>query len=108
MLWKPSATSQAEQATAWVRVHPSIFQEAWKALASQSGDDVRMRDLRSELESFELIGPSSGSAILRSLPFSPSEPVENSQSISSVLSRDVAEIPDNLVLSFNAIDPRLS
>lgn len=67
-----------------------------------------MKDLRAELESFELMGPLAGNAILRSLPFSPSESEENRQAIIGTLSGDAAEVPDGLMLSFNAVDPRLS
>lgn len=77
-------------------------------LASLCGDQIRMRDLRSELESFELIGPSSGSAILRSLPFSPSEPDDNRQAVLNTLTADPAEVPDGLVFSYTGVDPRLS
>lgn len=102
LLWLPS---QSARATVWVRVHPSIFQETWAALACPL---VQRRDLRTELESFDIMGPLSGSTILRSLPFSSSESEENRQAIISALTGDAAAVPNGLTLSFTAVDPRLS
>lgn len=109
LFWQPSSgSSSTGQVAVWVRVHPSIFQETWRVLDSQAGDHIRMRDLRPELESFDLMGPLSGGVILRSLPFSTSESQGHRRAIVNTLTADAAAIPDGLTCSFAAVDPRLS
>ncbi len=70
----------------WFRLHPSIFQEAWDALkavikrlllfatneAGRSaqldyGDALHMRDLRGEVNAFEIMGPLAGNVVRRVL-----------------------------------------
>lgn len=44
----------------WIRVHPSIFDEAYTALKREG-----IRDLRGEIDSFELMGPTAGEVLQR-------------------------------------------
>lgn len=48
----------------WIRIHPSIFDEAFAAVRAAVGI---VRDLRGELDSFELVGPMSGDILSRVL-----------------------------------------
>lgn len=48
----------------WIRIHSSIFDEAYKAIRLACGI---VRDLRGELDSFELVGPMSGDVLSRVL-----------------------------------------
>jgi ribonuclease P/MRP protein subunit POP1 len=47
----------------WIRIHPSIFEEAFAAIRSVGV----VRDLRGELDSFELVGPMSADVLSRVL-----------------------------------------
>ena len=83
ILWQPDEGMNGER-TLWIRIHPSIFQESWdtlksvfKLLSLVSPDDagpsnevalestIRMRDLRGEVDAFEIMGPLAGSVLRR-------------------------------------------
>ena len=70
ILWSPEIGSNP---TVWIRIHPSIFTEAYGALKSAIGQHVgssigvQMRDLREDIGSFELIGPQGGKLLRRVL-----------------------------------------
>jgi ribonuclease P/MRP protein subunit POP1 len=79
----------------WIRLHPSIFSEVWDALklatrfqldaseqpsgpsSAVSGPgpfgDLQIRDLRGELDGFEITGPLAGKALRRVLRLCRSE-----------------------------------
>lgn len=48
----------------WIRIHPSIFDEASAAIKAAVGV---VRDLRGELDNFELVGPMSEEVLSRVL-----------------------------------------
>jgi len=86
ILWEPH-TGHNERRI-WLRLHPSIFEEAWDALkaastiissatsneASSSCHDqpdmvsaFQMRDLREDIDAFEILGPKAGLVLRRVL-----------------------------------------
>ena len=86
LLWRPIDPSEShEPRQMWLRIHPSIFEETWQAIKtaisqlvldrrSQPGPSsmcdevaIQMRDLRSEVEAFEIMGPRAGLVLRRVL-----------------------------------------
>lgn len=84
VIWQPWAICDgrpvSDDRKIWLRVHPSIFTESWTVLKfaiSSLGDSdhagpsevskhgICMRDLRQELEAFEITGPKAGKALKR-------------------------------------------
>lgn len=109
LLWhRPAKPAETNAIKLWIRVHPSFFEEAWSIIQTLSSDRCQLRDLRFDLESFDITGPLSGVAILRALSISASEPEESRRLVVKTLACDPAEIPDSLIASFNAVDPRLA
>lgn len=92
ILWQPSSGPDPGRRV-WIRLHPSIFSEVWDVLklatrlqvdtseqssGSSSTDPVpfgglQIRDLRSELDGFEITGPLAGKALRRVLRLCRSE-----------------------------------
>lgn len=85
ILWQPDEEMNGDR-TLWIRIHPSIFQECWDALKSVlkrcstvPPDDagpsnqlalesaIHMRDLRGEVDAFEIMGPLAGRVLRRVL-----------------------------------------
>lgn len=68
----------------WLRLHPSIHDAVWSELKLAVVRDgtveaLQVRDLRGELDSFELTGPRSGQVLARVLRVVRSENAETKQ-----------------------------
>ena len=87
IIWQTS-NEPKEERTLWIRIHPSIFQDAWDVLkdaqrrisayASKEagpsnqgmelvGGPMQMRDLRADVDAFEIMGPRAGAVLRRVL-----------------------------------------
>ena len=55
----------SESGRVWLRLHPSIYQEVWDAIAELRHQEIVVFDVRDELGSFELVGPESGKLLRR-------------------------------------------
>lgn len=88
ILWQPLTQDKNPHNDAlriWIRVHPSIFDQVFSTLKAVSGNilaeenlskrvqALQLRDLRGELESFEIMGPKSGEVLRRVLRLCKSE-----------------------------------
>jgi ribonuclease P/MRP protein subunit POP1 len=81
ILWKPQSEEEGDK-TIWLRIHPSIFADVFANIASTlllpefqqhaSSSSVpnpvlQLRDLRTEINSFEITGPRAGRVLKRIL-----------------------------------------
>jgi ribonuclease P/MRP protein subunit POP1 len=72
LLWQPTSeapttSTSGLRRTVWLRLHPAIFEEAYSAVKASianhvlqratAEDIVQMRDLRGEINAFEIMGP---------------------------------------------------
>ncbi|KAH7418080.1 ribonucleases P/MRP protein subunit POP1-domain-containing protein [Cadophora sp. MPI-SDFR-AT-0126] len=119
VLWCPpqSATASDEpakrkpaQRRIFIRVHPAAFLEIWTEilrLSKLQRPIVHIEDLRFELGSIEILGPSSTEALLSILhPSDESE--EHAGAFQALLGiTNPGSLPSNSVLSFSVIDPRI-
>jgi ribonuclease P/MRP protein subunit POP1 len=140
ILWRSSESETVSRRTLWLRLHPSIFQETWEALEldiksrlaaiAQAGSstssrmvNLQIRDLRGEVDGFEITGPMAGQVLRRVLRLCKSEASEKHmvkhihprwivahagqffEALGSAQSS--AEFPDGLVAGVKAYDPRL-
>jgi ribonuclease P/MRP protein subunit POP1 len=75
VLWRPRKDADSAERQVWLRFHPAMFDEVWRALngavqvvKSQSDDPMelgvkstlKIEDLRGEINSFEIMGPKAG------------------------------------------------
>ncbi|KAL2069084.1 hypothetical protein VTL71DRAFT_15422 [Oculimacula yallundae] len=98
------------QAQIFVRVHPSAFLEVWNdflRLSKLQRPIVQIEDLRFEIGSIEVTGPSSTEALLSVLfPYDESE--EHGRTFRSLAGiTNPGSLPSNSILSFTVLDPRL-
>lgn len=111
VLWEPQL-QQAGRRRVWIRIHPSIFEEALTAIREAVADgpsDVEVKDLEDALESFEIMGPLAGHVLSRILSLSgPSISEKKRQNIEVLLAMDPAQIPDGTVIGCQVHDPRLT
>ncbi|KAH9224726.1 ribonucleases P/MRP protein subunit POP1-domain-containing protein [Leptodontidium sp. 2 PMI_412] len=119
VLWCPVQTVTASgeaakkkpvQPRIFVRVHPAAFLEAWTELLRLSKLQrpiVHVEDLRFEIGSIEITGPSSTEALLSVLhPYDESE--EHARTFQSLVGiTNPGSLPSNSVLSFAIMDPRI-
>ena len=111
----PSAMSKRK---AIIRIHPSAFLELWEVLlplAKAKKPSVAVEDLRFEIGSIELVGPSSTEALVGVLKPSPivSDASRDMQDTSNFWSQlfpitDPASLPANAVINMEISDPRLN
>lgn len=86
IIWQPSQEG-AKERTLWIRLHPAIFQEVWdvfkEAISKSSVSDdfgagpsdtgyldnsgIQIRDLRAEIDGFEIMGPTAAKILRRVL-----------------------------------------
>jgi ribonuclease P/MRP protein subunit POP1 len=100
-----------------LRAHPSAFLELWEEilrLSKVQKPSVTVEDLRYEIGSIEVVGPSSTEALVGTL-----HPIESSQDGSSTIQtaekvwkslkilQNPSLLPRDAILSFEASDPRL-
>lgn len=67
LFWQSPTSTPSPRRTIWLRFHPSIFEEAYSAIKASianhvvqrvaAEDVVQMRDLRGEINAFEIMGP---------------------------------------------------
>ncbi|KAK0112934.1 hypothetical protein ONS95_014652 [Cadophora gregata] len=119
VLWSPppsgtesDETSQkkAKQSRIFVRIHPAAFIEVWTEvlrLSKLQRPIVHIEDLRFEIGSIEIVGPSSTEALLSVLhPYDESE--EHARAFKALLGiTNPGSLPSNSVLSFPVMDPRI-
>lgn len=100
----------------FVRIHPSIFAQAWRllvALCSSSKPKVVLEDLRFEIGAIEVIGPSAFEAVVATLhptgecdfQKSPNTDENNWGILKSIT--NIAMLPNNALIAFQTADPRL-
>lgn len=116
VLWHPDSQK------IWLRLHPSIFTTVWdelkKAVVLDNVVSLQIRDLRSEVDSFELTGPRSAQMLHRILRLANSEDGEKRRvsdggavlikffdALAYLQSSDT--LPENLVVGIKVYDPRL-
>jgi ribonuclease P/MRP protein subunit POP1 len=104
-------TEKLPKRTVFIRVHPSGFAQLWKILLQLGRvqkPGVIVCDLRYEIGSLELTGPNSTEALVRVL-----RPVDASDAQIArlwdllALLTNPSFLPKNVLLAFDAIDPRL-
>lgn len=93
IIWKPEAPGDSER-TIWLRLHPAIYTQVYTALTNtlslpnfqQSASTssvpnplIQIRDLRSGIDGFEIIGPRAGRVLRRILRLCKSEIKEKHQ-----------------------------
>lgn len=120
ILWQPLAQNKSPLNDArriWIRAHPSIFDQVFSTLKAVSGNilaekslskrvrALQIRDLRGELESFEIMGPKSGEVLRRVLRLCKSEKGVKSKFFDAL--GDPAEVPSGTIAGLNVHDPRL-
>ena len=98
-----------------IRIHPAAFHQFWQELlkvAKMQKPQVLVEDLRFEIGSIEIQGPGSTEALLGVLhPYPAESPVHgSSESLWTSLAglNNPSILPQNGMLSFNIIDPRLN
>ncbi|GFZ46872.1 hypothetical protein JCM24511_04092 [Saitozyma sp. JCM 24511] len=127
ILWQPSSGPDPGRRV-WIRLHPSIFSEVWDVLklatrlqvdtseqssgSSSTGPvpfgGLQIRDLRSELDGFEITGPLAGKALRRVLRLCRSESGVKSKFFDALGSaQSSSEMPKGLVAGLKVYDPRL-
>lgn len=101
----------------FIRVHPSAFLQLWQEVlkvAKIQKPQVLVEDLRFEIGSIEITGPSATETLLSALKpvssnesdnFSEGSPEHTWQSLTGLT--NIAAAPQNALLSFNISDPRL-
>ncbi|KAI9725762.1 MAG: hypothetical protein M1828_002645 [Chrysothrix sp. TS-e1954] len=115
---EPPARRRRDKRQLMIRVHPSAFLHLWEELirvCKVQKPSVTLEDLRFEIGSIEVTGPSATEALVKTLW--PSPPPDNAkehaqgspESIWSALNSlsDSSSLPSNALLSFDASDPRL-
>lgn len=123
VLWCPSKaevsgeeaeSSKASRRSTFIRIHPSIFLETWTEilrLSKMQRPIVHVEDLRFEIGSIEVTGPSSTEALLCILhPFEDSEEAQDAHGKTFAALKGVTNpgsLPLNAILAFPIIDPRL-
>ena len=121
ILWRPEDSTDADaDRRVWIRLHPSIFPEVWdglkiaaspRAASSSSEKDaepLRIRDLRGEIDSFELTGPLSGRVLKRVLRICHSEEDEKKASFEALgHMQSTGVLPEGMVAALKVYDPRL-
>ncbi|PGH26376.1 hypothetical protein AJ80_01874 [Polytolypa hystricis UAMH7299] len=101
----------------FLRVHPSAFLQVWEEILKVSKmqrPQVMAEDLRFEIGSIDVIGPSAIEALLAALKPVPKSdgdklPQGSSEAVWPLLSglTNVASLPQSALLAFNISDPRL-
>lgn len=111
IIWNPE---HADMRRMWIRIHPAIYNEAWDALklgitriSGTSSKSVHMRDLRGEIEAFEITGPRASMVLRRILRLAGSEKGVKAQFFDSLTSVLPSEVPENMVVGLRVHDPRL-
>lgn len=111
IIWQPP-TQHDSSKRLWLRVHPSITREVLQALrtavGSRQGASITVRDIRDDIEGFELMGPLAGQVLRRVLNVCPSFTEESRRALESLLLHEADEVPDGLVCYLDVYDPRLS
>ncbi|KAL8835853.1 MAG: hypothetical protein Q9170_003147 [Blastenia crenularia] len=110
-----ASTSNKTKRKCFLRVHPSAFLQLWTELlkvAKVQRPPVTVEDLRFEIGSIELVGPSSTEALIAALtPTQKNDksPEEVSAKVWSSLASvtNPACLPANAILGFSVSDPRL-
>ncbi|KAE8441713.1 hypothetical protein EG329_004542 [Mollisiaceae sp. DMI_Dod_QoI] len=96
----------------FLRLHPSIFLEAWTEilrLSKLQRPAVHVEDLRFEIGSIEITGPGSTEALLGILhPYDDGGQDEHAQTFTSLAGlTNPGSLPSNVILAFPILDPRL-
>jgi ribonuclease P/MRP protein subunit POP1 len=102
--------------TVFIRIHPSGFVQLWKLLLQLSKvqkPSVTVHDLRYEIGSLELMGPNSTESLVNILrPMVGSKESQKTPSAdaawdSLALITNPSFLPKNILIAFDAVDPRL-
>jgi ribonuclease P/MRP protein subunit POP1 len=80
LLWQPIDAPHSSKRKLWIRLHPSIFSEAFEVFQRTSTlSDVVVSDLRGEVGGLEIMGPMAGKVIRRVFRICRSEPAEKKE-----------------------------
>ncbi|KAK4686639.1 ribonuclease P/MRP protein subunit POP1, partial [Tremellales sp. Uapishka_1] len=109
IIWQPG---KGEKRRVWMRIHPSIFVEVWDSLklCLKDGSTATMKDLRLDLDAFEIMGPRAGKVLARVVKVCKSDLVDKAKSnfVKMMASLDdAAQLPDGIVAGLRVYDPRL-
>lgn len=109
--------TKKEKRQIFVRIHPSAFMQVWNEtlkVARMQRPQVTVEDLRFEIGSIEIVGPSSTEALIGVLSpvvatGSAAPPDESPETIWPLLDgvTNPASLPQNALLAFEFSDPRL-
>lgn len=124
IIWQGAEMTQAgkDERTVWVRLHPAMFDQVWQELKIASAQPVaggsssshnvaaplHIRDLRGEVDSFELTGPTAGRVLRRVLRVCHDEDPEKRGFFEALgHMQSAGALPEGLVAGFKVYDPRL-
>ena len=95
----------------FIRIHPAAFLELWDEVLRVSKMQypiVHVEDLRYEIGSIELTGPSATEALIGTLHRFDEKAAEHGSVFKSLAGvTNAASLPPNALLSFSILDPRL-
>ena len=120
IIWQAPSNPNTANRRIWLRLHPAIFSEVWdefkiaclvpntSSSTTSTAVPLQIRDLRSEIDSFELTGPLSGRVLKRILRVCHGEEAEK-QGFYAALGnlRSTSALPEGLVAGLKVYDPRL-
>jgi ribonuclease P/MRP protein subunit POP1 len=117
---KGNGEKDADDRRLWIRFHPSIFDQLWQELKTaaiprsdssstqRAVAQLQIRDLRGEIDSFELTGPKSGQVLKRILRVCNDETTEK-KAFFDVLGhmQNAGVLAEGMVAGLKVYDPRL-
>jgi len=95
----------------FIRIHPSAFQQFWQELlkiAKMQKPQVLVEDLRFEVGSIRIQGPSSTEALVGVLKLASSQPSMSKVWPTMSSLNNPSSLPQNAMLAFSTVDPRLN
>lgn len=140
ILWQPATSQQpatgnettiGNDRRSWIRLHPSIFQDVWRALQvaaqpsteaengvneagpsqslrNQLAAPLQIRDLRGEIDAFEIMGPLAGPVLSTILRLCRGSDIEEKRFFEALQQmQNSAELPSRSIIGLRVHDPRL-
>ena len=128
VIWQPledrkgkgNAKEAADDRRLWIRLHPSIFDPLWQELKTaavprtdsssmqRAVAQLQIRDLRGEIDSFELTGPKSGQVLKRILRVCNDETTEKKAFFDALgHMQNAGVLAEGMVVGLKVYDPRL-
>ncbi|KFY07553.1 hypothetical protein V491_08517, partial [Pseudogymnoascus sp. VKM F-3775] len=108
---KPKKAKKLPRRRLFIRIHPAAFLELWDEVLRVSKMQypiVHVEDLRFDIGSIELTGPSATEALIGTLHRFDEKAAEHGSVFKSLAGvTNAASLPPNALLSFSILDPRL-